>query len=115
MAIAYLVSLNVAMEKAFLAPFHLCKFADIAFDARPSLSFPDKEERGGGEDRGHQFPGQHFFFLFDVGPSCCPLPACTRVPLPTCPSVRPSVVCLSMQGISDFNLPLYPSLPVGLG
>ena len=94
-------------------PFHLCKFADIAFDARSSLSLSDDKEEGEGKGRRQRssISGATLFlpplsFPFRCGAIRL---AHTRVPLP--PYL--SVVCLSMQGISDFNLPLhrYPSIP----
>ena len=91
-------------------PFHLCKFADIAFGARPSPS-PTTGRRGEGAKtevinfRGNTFSSS-LTFPFRCG-AIRLAHACLSLP------TYLSVVCLSMQGISDFNLPSLP--PCGFG
>ena len=69
-------------------PFHLCKFADIAFDARPSPS-PTTTRSKGRRQRSSISGATLFLPLFPsspfaVGPSGLHTHACLS--LPTCPS-----------------------------
>ena len=89
-----------------LPPLQICRYS-IRRASVPLLP----RQGGGGEDRGHQFPGQHFFFFLSAGRARC----CRAAPAPGRLSTRARLlagVCRGYQ-ILIFSLSLPPSLCVG--
>ena len=125
--IAYRESLSVVgvfssrSGRGGLPPLQICRYS---IRGACAVSLPRRSEREREREtktevinfRGNTFSSSLSSSVVAAGPACTRVRARARAffsSLPTCPSVRPSVVCLSMQGISDFNLPssLTPSVP----